>query len=196
MMFGDFYTNCCVRTIMLDARQALGQSRAFATVERTWKAISCLAQVGVFNVGMEMRAGQLSRVCARGVRMFTKRFSRLDASSVLDSPCGSRPNCVCSQCPDSDRVHAIAPIRLTTDKPMEVIAAVITAMDRSTIVESSPSYIHALFRSRFGFVDDVELSLGEGVIHVRSASRLGYGDHGVNRQRVESIRVALGRYPQ
>jgi uncharacterized protein (DUF1499 family) len=42
-----------------------------------------------------------------------------------------------------------------------------------------------------GFVDDVEFFLDEGanVIHVRSASRLGQSDLGVNRKRVETIRA-------
>jgi uncharacterized protein (DUF1499 family) len=44
-----------------------------------------------------------------------------------------------------------------------------------------------------GYVDDVEFYLDEGanVIHVRSASRLGKSDLGVNRQRVEEIRAKL-----
>ena len=57
-------------------------------------------------------------------------------------------------------------------------------------------YLHAECRSAlFGFVDDLELHLraSDGIIAVRSASRLGYGDLGVNRRRVESLRSALAR---
>jgi uncharacterized protein (DUF1499 family) len=45
----------------------------------------------------------------------------------------------------------------------------------------------------FGFVDDLELHLraAEGVIAVRSASRLGYSDLGVNRRRIEDLRALL-----
>ena len=121
--------------------------------------------------------------------MFSKRFSRLEASSDCDSPCGSRPNCVCSLCPDADHRHAIAP--LSADQAIDDIARIIAEMEGSTIVEADSSYLHATFKSRMGFVDDVELSVGQGMIHVRSASRLGYGDHGINRQRVEFIRSAL-----
>jgi len=54
--------------------------------------------------------------------------------------------------------------------------------------------VRAEFRSRLGFVDDVEFRIDEaaGVIHVRSASRTGYWDLGVNRRRVEAIREAFG----
>ena len=56
------------------------------------------------------------------------------------------------------------------------------------------SYIAATFSSKvFGFVDDVELRADAeaGVIHVRSASRVGRSDLGANRRRVESIRQRL-----
>ena len=44
-----------------------------------------------------------------------------------------------------------------------------------------------------GYVDDLELALGAAGdrIEVRSASRIGYGDGGVNRERVEALRAAL-----
>ncbi len=58
------------------------------------------------------------------------------------------------------------------------------------IVAETADYLHALCRSRGGFIDDVEfrLSPDEGVIHVRSASRSGLHDLGVNRRRVERLR--------
>jgi len=44
----------------------------------------------------------------------------------------------------------------------------------------------------FKFVDDVELrDAGKGVVHIRSASRVGYSDRGENKKRVERIRAAL-----
>jgi uncharacterized protein (DUF1499 family) len=61
-------------------------------------------------------------------------------------------------------------------------------------VNETPGYLHAECRSAlFGFVDDLELHLrvSEGVIAVRSASRLGYSDLGVNRRRVEILRTSL-----
>ncbi len=64
-------------------------------------------------------------------------------------------------------------------------------MKRARIITAQKGYIHAEFTSfLFRFVDDVEFVLDEGskTIHVRSASRVGYSDLGVNRKRVEAIR--------
>ncbi len=66
--------------------------------------------------------------------------------------------------------------------------------ERARIVREQPGYLQAEFTSRMlGFVDDVEFVLEPTarVIHVRSASRLGYRDFGVNRERVEAIRRQL-----
>ena len=54
-------------------------------------------------------------------------------------------------------------------------------------------FIHVEFTSNiFRFIDDVEFYLTEqGVIHFRSASRIGHSDLGVNRRRVEMIRIAF-----
>ena len=70
------------------------------------------------------------------------------------------------------------------------------AQDNSTVLKEEAGYIYAEFRtSLMGFIDDVEfvLSPEEKVIHVRSASRLGQSDLGLNRQRVEMLRTALDR---
>ena len=70
----------------------------------------------------------------------------------------------------------------------------VAAMPRTTIVEERQGYLHAECTSRiFRFVDDLELLRSEtgDRVDVRSASRVGYGDWGVNRARVESLREAL-----
>jgi uncharacterized protein (DUF1499 family) len=70
----------------------------------------------------------------------------------------------------------------------------VSALPRTRVVEETADYLHAECRSTvFGFVDDLELQLrpGEGAIAVRSASRLGYSDLGVNRSRVENLRASL-----
>ena len=69
-------------------------------------------------------------------------------------------------------------------------------MPRTRVVERLDDHLHAECRSRLlGFVDDLELELRpeEGLIAVRSASRLGYSDLGVNRRRVETLRAELRR---
>jgi len=61
-----------------------------------------------------------------------------------------------------------------------------------TITSESDDYISATYMSGlFKFVDDVELRPDGDVVHIRSASRVGYSDRGVNKKRVEAIRAAL-----
>ena len=70
---------------------------------------------------------------------------------------------------------------------------IILQMKRTKIVTETKNYLHAEFASAiWRFVDDVEFSFDDHakLIHVRSASRLGYSDFGVNRKRVEAIRTA------
>jgi uncharacterized protein (DUF1499 family) len=74
------------------------------------------------------------------------------------------------------------------------LLALIASRPRMRIVSTAGDYLHLEEKSRLlGFVDDVEFHLrpSKGVIAVRSASRSGYFDLGVNRKRIESIRVAL-----
>jgi uncharacterized protein (DUF1499 family) len=73
---------------------------------------------------------------------------------------------------------------------------VIAAMKGARITEEKVGALHAEFRSAlFGFVDDVEFRMDEdaGRIDVRSASRTGYFDFGVNRRRVGEILEQFAR---
>lgn len=108
------------------------------------------------------------------------------------APCPSWPNCVSSQ--STDREHAVEPLSFpgTVTEAREGIKKIILSMKRSRIITETDRYIHAEYTSAiFRFVDDVEFWFDESakVIHVRSASRLGHGDLGVNRKRVEDIRA-------
>ena len=110
------------------------------------------------------------------------------------SPCPDSPNCVVSQ--NGDEKHSIAAIPYTGDRATakETLLKVLSVVPRTEIVEDSDNYIHAESTSRiFKFVDDVEFYLPEdgNVIHVRSASRVGESDLGVNRRRIEQIRLAM-----
>ncbi|GAP63413.1 hypothetical protein ARMA_1836 [Ardenticatena maritima] len=112
------------------------------------------------------------------------------------APCPETPNCVSSQADPSDRLHFIEPIRYEGDQQAahERLLRVIQSMPRVTIIENRPDYIYAEFRTQWmRFVDDVEFYFDDDakVIHVRSASRVGRGDMGVNRTRVETIRRAF-----
>lgn len=91
---------------------------------------------------------------------------------------------------------AIDPLPLV-GPPAAAIArlrALLESMPGARVVEADERYLYAQFTTRWlGFVDDVEFWVDEsnGVIHVRSASRIGRRDFGVNRQRVEAIRARL-----
>ena len=109
-------------------------------------------------------------------------------------PCPTSPNCVVSQ--NADAKHSIAPItyHVTRDKARETLLKVLTVVPRTTVIEQTDNYIHAISKSRiFKFVDDVEFYFpnDKSVIHIRSASRVGDSDFGVNRRRLEQIRLAL-----
>jgi uncharacterized protein (DUF1499 family) len=112
------------------------------------------------------------------------------------SPCPASPNCVVSQ-GQPDAQHAIAPLVYIGDtaKAMADLRQIVAAQPGSEIVEQTETYLYAEFTSSLmGFVDDVEFYLNPeepGTIHVRSASRLGESDLGVNRKRIEAIRMAF-----
>ena len=108
--------------------------------------------------------------------------------------CPASPNCVSSDANDS--AHRVAPFVLNAPpaKAWKTVRAVVAAMPDTRVVAASASRLHSEATSEiFGFVDDLELQLrvSQGIIAVRSASRLGYGDMGVNRRRVEELRKAL-----
>jgi uncharacterized protein (DUF1499 family) len=107
-----------------------------------------------------------------------------------------KPNVVSSTVDKSDQTHYIEPLRFSGDAEIawSALFAVAKTRPRVRIVSDEPGYMHAEFKSaRMGFVDDVEFALDAkaGVIHVRSASRLGIRDFGVNRERIESLRAQL-----
>ncbi|HYW20693.1 MAG TPA: DUF1499 domain-containing protein [Nodularia sp. (in: cyanobacteria)] len=110
------------------------------------------------------------------------------------SACPASDNCVVSQ--NADAKHAIDPITYHVDRDTarETLLKVLSVVPRTEVTEQTDNYIHALSKSRiFKFVDDVEFYLpaDELAIHTRSASRIGESDLGVNRRRVEQIRLAL-----
>jgi uncharacterized protein (DUF1499 family) len=108
------------------------------------------------------------------------------------APCRSTPNCVSSQADPADREHYIAP--LTFRGRMEELRRAVESMPRSTVIAADRNYLYAEYRTALmRYVDDVELYYDEraGLVHVRSASRLGRRDFGVNRTRIEELRSRL-----
>jgi uncharacterized protein (DUF1499 family) len=119
------------------------------------------------------------------------RHSQMGVTAGRLAACPDSPNCVSSQ--STDPRHAIDPLRYegTAEKARELLIEAVSGMKRSRIVAAEERYLLAEFTSSlFRFVDDVEFLLDDGtkMIHVRSASRIGYYDLGVNRRRVEKIR--------
>ncbi len=107
--------------------------------------------------------------------------------------CGERPNCVGSESSSGD--HRIEALMYVGDRAAtEAVVAKALAAIGTNIVRRQGDYWHAMAVSKlFRFIDDVELRFDDtaGVVHIRSASRVGHSDLGVNRKRVESLRAAM-----
>ncbi len=124
--------------------------------------------------------------------MFNFSGTRPNNLGVKDgklAPCPGSPNCVSSQSEDPQfNIDPLPPITIADLK------TIVANMERTTIIEETDNYLYAEFKSKLmGYVDDVEFYLDSdaNVIQVRSASRLGKSDLGVNRKRIEEIRSQL-----
>lgn len=107
-------------------------------------------------------------------------------------PCPKKPNCVVSLA-SADPDHKVEPLPLqgSAASSIQALANLIKSEPRTRVVKQSDQYLWVEFESRImRFVDDVEFYVPEGqtAVQVRSASRLGYSDMGVNRKRVEELR--------
>jgi uncharacterized protein (DUF1499 family) len=92
---------------------------------------------------------------------------------------------------------SIAPFKLSSpdDTTMQRIASALQALPRTIVINQTSDYIYAQSSTALmQYTDDVEFwrDSAAGVVHVRSASRIGRKDFGVNRERVEQIRKAIG----
>ncbi|MGD8962243.1 MAG: DUF1499 domain-containing protein [Desulfobacterales bacterium] len=109
-------------------------------------------------------------------------------------PCPNSPNCVSSL--SNDDQHFIKPFvyRGSFENARQKLIDILKKSRGVRLVSVEKKILHAEFRSLiFRFVDDVEFyfSAQQPIIHVRSASRSGYYDFGVNRRRVERLRSAF-----
>jgi len=110
--------------------------------------------------------------------------------------CPNSPNCVSTQAVVSDTQHFIAPFKISgnPDEAWSALKKALISQPRTIITQETENSLHAEATSLiFRFVDDINVILDAdaGLIHIRSASRVGYGDFGVNRKRVETLRAAL-----
>lgn len=120
--------------------------------------------------------------------------TNLQAGSVPSLPsCPAKPNCVSSQATDN---HHIDPFKVTGDARLAFgkLRILLTERKDTKLISSDDTTIRVEFRTPLlGFVDDglFVLDSANGLIHIRSAARLGYWDLGKNRSRMEEIRQSL-----
>jgi len=110
--------------------------------------------------------------------------------------CPGTSNCVNSKSLDAE--HKITPLTYTSsaEDAFNTLKTVVQSFKQSAIAQETDNYLYAEFTIPVvGFVDDVEFLLDKDaqVIHVRSASRLGESDLGVNRKRIETIRAKFNQ---
>ncbi len=134
-------------------------------------------------------AGQLNLLSGRrppdlGVSDGKLKPPRADAWNTVSSQAALHPH---------TEYHAIAPLTYQGDgkAAFAKLTSIVRAKKGVNVITAEPGYLYAEFQTKWlKFVDDVEFMLDEpaGVIHMRSASRLGRKDFGVNRMRLEAIR--------
>ncbi len=125
---------------------------------------------------------------------FSRRPSNLGVIDGHLAACPDSPNCVSTEA--NDREHRMESLSFdgSAREAMERIKAIVASFPRTTLVDERENYLHFEFTSAlFRFVDDVEFLIDEpsGKIEFRSASRVGRGDLGANRRRMEQIASAF-----
>lgn len=125
-----------------------------------------------------------------GYNLMTGPHTDLGVVDGRLTPAPRSPNAVSSYATDEE--HGMEPLKFdgTSSEAMKQVAAVVEAMPRSNIVEQKAGYLRAEFQSAlFRFIDDVEFLHDEsaGLLHFRSAARLGHSDMGANRARMEEF---------
>lgn len=114
------------------------------------------------------------------------------------SPCKESDNCVSSQSFPEDKLHYAEVIKYSEylEQPMEHLNVIITTMPGCKVTEQSKLYLRAECTSKLlKFKDDLELLISpeNHSIDFRSASRVGQSDFGVNRKRIEEIRIQMAK---
>ena len=128
-----------------------------------------------------------------GIRLFqpNPRALGLDAQGRF-ADLDAKPNWVSSD--SADPKHQVAPLSARSESAFELVVMQAESLPRATVITRDGDYVHLEVRSLlFRFVDDLELHWREdqGLVAVRSASRAGHSDLGVNRKRVEALRESL-----
>ena len=159
-------------------------------MKRVLLAVALLVLLAVAGLALHV-------ALATGDTVFSwKRPDNLGVKDGRLAPPKSTPNSVSSQIDPADGEHYIAPIPFKGDAPaaMAAVRKAVENLRGSTVIRQDGNYLYAEFRTKtLRFVDDVEFLFDEkaGLIHLRSASRLGRRDFGVNRARMEAIRKRI-----
>jgi uncharacterized protein (DUF1499 family) len=127
----------------------------------------------------------------RGINRLVPTPKNLGLREGRLSACPNTPNCVNSRAEDASQV--IEPLRFSdaAEAATERLHRVASGMRGARLIRRDGGYAHYEFRTMlWGFIDDLEfvVEAKESVIHLRSASRIGYSDLGANRRRIEEIR--------
>ena len=149
----------------------------------------CLLVAGLFLFGS---CGE--RTYSQGEQSMERKYDTMPLDGHL-APCPDTPNCV-----NSEHVHGkatIDPLQVSGSLLQSWQALQLAVQEEGGEIEMvNDTFLHTTFRSRiFRFVDDVTCRLDRKnqLIHISSASRVGYSDLGVNRKRVERIRTRYNR---
>ena len=161
-------------------------------LKRAFFALLALIAVATFVIGIEILGGH-------PMGLFSgSRPAALGFNDGKFAPPSWKPNCVSSTVASSDAVHYIAPITFSAapEATWKKLHALIAADKSASVIKQDATYLYAEYKTpTLGFIDDVEFSLdvkGQR-IHMRSASRLGVRDLGVNRKRIEALRAQLAK---
>ncbi|MCJ2375900.1 DUF1499 domain-containing protein [Vibrio sp. ZSDZ34] len=123
----------------------------------------------------------LLAACGSGTTTMTDR---------TEKPCGDSPRCVSTQ--DHRETFSIAPFQLAENVSIDDIERVALSMPRAKTGVKESNYLRIEYTSKImRFVDDMELKIKDGWLLLRSESRIGYSDFGVNRKRAEALRSKL-----
>lgn len=121
--------------------------------------------------------------------LITSSLWASDISLIKDCP--ESPNCVSTKA--TKDTHYVEPIHFnkTPEDFKKFVEQILIKFPRTKLAHLENNYAHIEFTSLiFRFTDDVELFFdpAESKIHIRSASRIGHSDMGVNKKRVLKIK--------
>jgi uncharacterized protein (DUF1499 family) len=118
-----------------------------------------------------------------------KRTPALGVDGGLLTPLSSKPNGVSTQANDHKRVEPL-PLKSTAEKTLHALKAAAQAYGGATTLKETDNYLRIVFATpTMKYRDDAEFYIDNaaGVVHFRSASRLGYSDMGLNKARYKKL---------